>query len=112
MQQRAQLFVTDLRQSIRQPVDYATTGEHPARGEIALHVRNVSPQGFLVDRAEGLSRADRVIVRMPVVGRIEGCCAWTCGGRAGFQFERIIRPDDFAQMIAAMQPGSGARRAG
>jgi len=100
----AQLSVTDMRSSVRCPVDYETTGEHLTLGEMALHICNVSTQGFMVDGCSGMERGHRVIVRLPVVGRIEGCCVWTHDNRAGFQFERIIRPDDYEKMISAMKP--------
>ena len=112
MQQKAQLLVTDRRGAMRHPVDYPTSGDHSARGEIGLHLCNVSPQGFMIEPACGLTRGERVVVRLPVIGRIEGCCSWTRDERAGFQFERIIRPDDFAQMIAAMQPNNRLRKLG
>jgi len=100
----AQLSVTDMRSSARCPVDFVTAGEHLTLGEVKLHVCNISNQGFMVDGCSGLERGQRVIVRLPVAGRIEGCCVWTHADRAGFQFERIIRPDEFAEMIGAMQP--------
>ena len=36
-----------------------------------------------------------MIIRLPEIGRIEAYCIWTRDDRAGFQFERIIRLDDF-----------------
>jgi len=106
----AQLSVTDLRGSARCPVDYTTVGEHLALGEVELHICNVSTTGFMVDGCTIMERGHRMIVRLPTVGRIEGCCVWTHEGRAGFQFERIIRPDDYATMISAMQPKARLRQ--
>jgi hypothetical protein len=106
----AQLSVTDMRNSVRCRVDYVTTGEHLTLGEMELHVRNVSNQGFMVVGARGMERGHRVIIRLPAVGRIEGCCSWTLEDRAGFQFERIIRPADFAEMTDAMQPKTRRQR--
>ncbi len=110
MQAKAQLCVTDMRRATRCPVDYATTGDHLGRGEIEMHLCNISTHGFMLDRVAGLARGDRVVVRLPVIGRLEGCCAWTIDERAGFQFERILRPDDFAAMLLAMQPNKRLRR--
>ncbi len=106
----AQLSVTDMRSSVRCPVDYNTIGEHLTLGDIALHICNISNQGFMVDGCSGMERGHRVIVRLPVAGRIEGCCIWTHDNRAGFQFERIIRPDEYDDMIAAMKPKMRMRR--
>jgi hypothetical protein len=51
-----------------------------------------------------------VTLRLPVAGRIEAHLIWSTGDRAGFQFERIIRPDDFTAMMAALQPNPRLRR--
>lgn len=64
----------------------------------------------MVDDAADLSRGDRVIVRLPVVGRIEAYVIWLRENRAGFQFERIIRYDDFMQIIDALQPNPRLRK--
>ena len=106
----AQLSVTDMRRAARHPVDYPVTGEHLVKGDIELHVTNLSAHGFMVDGAPELSRGDRVIVRLPVIGRIEAYCIWLADNRAGFQFERIIRLDDFMAMVGQIQPNARLRR--
>jgi hypothetical protein len=45
-----------------------------------------------------------------VVGRIEAYVIWTRDNRAGFQFERIIRLDDFLAIIDELQPNPRLRR--
>lgn len=107
----AQLSVTDLRRAARHPVDYTVIAEHQIRGDLKLHIANISAHGFMVDRATGLARGDRVIIRLPEVGRIEAYVIWTRDDRAGFQFERIIRLDDFGRIIEALQPNPRLRRA-
>lgn len=106
----AQLSVTDLRRANRHPVDYPVIGEHRTRGDLQLHIANISAHGFLIDSAPELSKGDRVILRLPVIGRIEAYVIWIAGNRAGFQFERIIRLDDFMAMIGDMQPNPKLRR--
>lgn len=106
----ANLSVTDLRRAARHPVDFPVIVEHYTRGDINLHVSNLSANGFMVDDAEGLSRGDRVIIRLPVVGRIEAYVIWTREERAGFQFERIIRLDDFMDIIDTLQPNPRLRK--
>jgi hypothetical protein len=106
----AQLSVTELRMSNRHPVDHHFLAEHRSLGDIDLHVVNISAHGFMTATATGLSRGERVIVRLPHVGRIEAHVIWTVDDRAGHQFERIIRGEDFARMIEAMQPNKRLRR--
>ena len=106
----ANLSVTDMRQAARHPVDFPVIVEHYSQGDLNLHVSNLSAHGFMVDDAKGLSRGDRVIIRLPVVGRIEAYVIWTRDERAGFQFERIIRLDDFIAVIDTLQPNPRLRR--
>jgi hypothetical protein len=106
----AQLSVTDLRRASRHPVDFPVIAEHLLHGDVRLHVANISAHGFMIDQAENIVRGDRLIIRLPSLGRIEAYCIWVADDRAGFQFERIIRLDDFQTMIAEMQPNPALRR--
>ena len=108
----AQLSVTEMRRSTRHPVDYPVIAEHRTRGDLKLHICNISAHGFMVDNATDLQRGDRLIVRLPLIGRIEAYAIWVSDERAGFQFERIIRLDDFVSMIAKLQPNPALRRRG
>jgi hypothetical protein len=99
-----------MRRAARHPVDVPVIVEHFAKGDLNLHVCNISAHGFMVDDANNLSRGERVIIRLPVVGRIEAYVIWTRENRAGFQFERIIRLDDFVVMIDTLQPNPRLRR--
>ena len=105
----AQLSVTDMRRASRHPVDYSVIAEHLMHGDMKLHVSNISAHGFMIDKADGIGRGDRMIIRLPMVGRIEAYCIWVTDDRAGFQFERIIRFDDFQSMISEMQPNPKLR---
>ncbi len=106
----ANLSVTDLRRATRHPVDFPVIVEHYQHGDLNLHVANLSAHGFMVDDANRLKRGDRVIIRLPVVGRIEAYVIWTRDSRAGLQFERIIRLDDFVSIIDTLQPNPRLRR--
>ena len=106
----AQLSVTDLRRAARHPVDLRVIGEHRRLGDVHLHIVNISAQGFMAQGDVGLSRGERVVIRLPQVGRIEAHLIWVADDRAGFQFERIIRLDDFLPMIDALQPNPRLRR--
>lgn len=105
-----QLSVTEMRRSTRHPVDYSVIAEHRQHGDLHLHVCNISAHGFMVDEAGRLARGDRIIIRLPVIGRIEAYVIWVSDERAGFQFERIIRADHFLNMIAHLQPNPALRR--
>ncbi|MFZ1741463.1 MAG: PilZ domain-containing protein [Pontixanthobacter sp.] len=106
----AQLSVTDLRRAARHPVDFPVIAEHHDHGDVKMHISNISAHGFMVDDGVALARGDRVIIRLPVVGRIEAYVIWTRDERSGFQFERIIRLDDFVAMIDTLQPNPRLRR--
>ncbi len=106
----AHLSVTDMRRAARHPVDFPVIAEHHVHGDMNLHVSNLSAHGFMVDDGANLNRGDRVIIRLPVVGRIEAYVIWTRDNRAGFQFERIIRLDDFVSIIDTLQPNPRLRR--
>lgn len=105
----AQLSIHDSRRSSRYPVNRHFLGEHRQRGDIELHLANISTYGFLTATTTGLSRGERVVIRLPHIGRIEAHLIWTLNERAGFQFERIIRSDDFALMVEALQPDERLR---
>ena len=110
----AQLSVTDMRRSTRHPVDYRLIAEHRQRGDVHLHIVNVSAHGFMAQDDPAtvqldLGRGERVVVRLPQVGRIEAHLIWLSGDRAGFQFERILRAADFIALIDTLQPNPRLR---
>ena len=105
----AQLTVTDLRRATRHPVDHKVIGEHRRLGDVHLHIANISAHGFMTEGELALERGERVVIRLPEVGRIEAHMIWSAGDRAGFQFERIIRLEDFMKMIDPLQPNPRLR---
>ena len=107
----AQLSVTDQRRAARHPVNHPVIGEHRQLGDVHLKIANISAQGFMVDGQLPLGRGERVIIRLPVIGRIEAHLIWQTEDRAGFQFERIIRFDDFTALIDEVQPNPRLRSA-
>lgn len=106
----ARLSVPDLRRSARHPVDVSLVADHRQLGDMPIHVANLSRHGFMIDDAPTLSRGDRLVIRLPQVGHIEAYCMWLRDERAGFQFERIIREDEFDDMIRRLQPNPALRR--
>lgn len=107
----AQLTVTDKRRAARHPVDYKVIAEHRALGDVHLHIVNVSAQGFMSRGQLDLERGERLNLRLPVIGRIEAHLIWAHEDRAGFQFERIIRLDDFLKLVDTLQPNPRLRPA-
>ena len=105
----AQLSVPDKRRAARHPVDYKAMAEHRQLGDVDLHIVNVSAQGFMIDADLGLERGERVVLRLPVIGRIEAHLIWAHEGRTGFQFERVIRVDDFLKLVDTLQPNPRLR---
>lgn len=105
----AQLTITDMRRETRHPVEHKVIGEHRRLGDIHLNIINVSAHGFMATGADELDRGERLTIRLPEVGRIEAHLIWVSGERAGFQFERIIRLDDFMRMLGTIQPNPRLR---
>lgn len=105
----AQLSVTDLRRSTRHPVDFRVIGEHRQLGDVQLHIVNLSAHGFMVQGELGLGRGERLNIRLPEIGRIEAHLIWASGERSGFQFERIIRANEFIALIDTLQPNPRLR---
>jgi PilZ domain len=105
----AQLTVTDLRRAVRHPVDYRVIGEHRTLGDLHLHIVNLSAHGFMAQGPAPVERGERIVIRLPIIGRIESHLIWAHEERSGFQFERIVRCDDFIRMIDAIQPNPRLR---
>ena len=109
---QARASATDQRRATRHQTDYRVVVEHLGRGPLTVHIANISEHGFIIDRAAPVVPADRLVIPLPVVGRLEGHCIWTSDERAGFQFERIIRADIFATMLDEMRNIQTRSRAG
>lgn len=105
----AQLSVTDQRSSTRHTVNLPVIGEHRRLGDVMLNIVNISTTGFMVNDKLELGRGERVTIRLNHIGRIEAFLVWNDGDRAGFQFERIVRLDDFLKMIKGLHPGTRMR---
>ena len=100
----AHLSLTELRTAMRHRVDRVIRAEHLNRvADIELRLRNLSATGVLIDPAPGLLRGDRVILRLPALGRIEAYCIWTVDTRAGCQFERVLRPAEFDAILTRLK---------
>lgn len=106
----AQLSVTDKRRAMRHPVEHMVIAEHRQLGDVELEINNMSAQGFMGTLEADLGRGERLAIRLPVIGRIEAHLIWRREERAGFQFERVIRLDEFMQVVDTLQPNPRLRR--
>lgn len=75
-----------------------------------IDILNISAHGFMAGGALAMGRGERLTVRLPRAGRIEAHLIWSDNDRAGFQFERIIRMEEFNAMIESLQPNPRLRR--
>ncbi|MEP2989045.1 MAG: PilZ domain-containing protein [Parasphingorhabdus sp.] len=89
----------DPRRATRFPVDFATICESRKSGEFNVKMTNVSAHGCQLVHEIEINKGDRIVVRLPIAGRIEAFLIWSHNGRSGFEFERVIRPDEFMEMI-------------
>ncbi len=110
MNKGANLSVVDLRRAARHAVDHAIIAEHRQLGDIKTHIINISDNGFMTEGPMPLGKGERITIRLPVAGRIEAHLIWEVGGRCGFQFERVIRLNEFLDMVEMLNPASNARR--
>jgi hypothetical protein len=91
--------MNEMRRGTRHDVDYSVTAEHRKLGDISLHIANISDQGFMILGHVPLARGERIAIRLPIIGRIEAHLVWAHEGRAGFQIERVIRPDELRNFL-------------
>lgn len=92
----------EMRRATRFSVDFRTIGETQKHGEFPVNLGNISAHGCQFAHDAALSKGDRVVVRLPVAGRIEAFLVWSHNGRSGFEFERVIREPDFVAMLDKM----------
>ena len=89
----------DLRRATRFTVEFETICETRKDGEFTVKLNNISAHGCQFSHDVELNKGDRVIVRLPIAGRIEAFLVWSHEGRSGFEFERVIRQPDFMALV-------------
>jgi hypothetical protein len=89
----------DSRRATRFPVDFETICEVHPHQEMRVSIANISANGMMLADPIDMAKGDRLIVRLPVAGRIEAYLVWSHQGRHGFKFERVIREPDFVAML-------------
>ena len=80
-------------------MDFDTICETRSDGEFTGKITNISAHGCQLVHEVALEKGDRVVIRLPIAGRIEAFLVWSHNGRSGFEFERVIRETDFAVMV-------------
>ena len=89
----------DLRRATRFSVDFETICDLHQGSEIRVRIANISANGMMLADPIDMEKGDRLMVRLPVAGRIEAFLVWSHQGRHGFKFERVIREPDFLAML-------------
>ena len=89
----------DMRRAARHRASHKAIAESRRHGDQRIHISNISAHGFMIDDNKVFQHGDRIELRLPVIGRIEAHLIWTVDGRAGFQFERVVRLPDFLALI-------------
>ncbi len=89
----------DLRLASRHPTEFIANFVHRRLGEGKLKVANLSAQGCMIENCPEIGRGERLEVAFPIVGRMDCHVVWQRDERAGLQFERIIRLDDFMALL-------------
>ena len=89
----------ELRRATRFSVNFETMCETCKDGEFLVRLSNISAHGCQFTHEVELNKGARVVVRLPITGRIEAFLVWSHNGRSGFEFERIIREPDFIAML-------------
>lgn len=99
----AKLAVIEQRRAARHTVHHPIIAEHRHLGDIKTHIVNISANGFMTEGEMPLAKGERIIVRLPIIGRIEAHMIWSLGGRSGFQLERVVKLEQFAEMVDAIK---------
>ncbi len=94
----------DLRRAARHRANLDAIAESRRHGDQKIHISNVSAHGFMIDDNSLFEHGDRIELRLPVIGRIEAYMIWGVDGRAGFQFERVVRLPDFLALLEQASP--------
>jgi hypothetical protein len=100
---RTRLTVIEMRREQRYRVTYTAKGEFRTAANFELRIISISAFSFRIEGYTSLACGERILVRLPVIGSIEAYLAWKHEGRAGFQFERLIRADAFDKLVSLLK---------
>lgn len=89
----------DQRRAARHRADFNSITTSKKYGDLPVHVVNISAHGFMIDDNVKLERGDRITIRLPEAGHVESLVLWVVDNRAGLQFERVIRMNEFLALL-------------
>lgn len=91
------------RRTTRDLVNFKTTfSSHFAEGD--LHVVNISRLGLMARTQATLGKSERLIIQLPLCGKIEAMVRWAEDGRIGTEFLTPVCERQYARMLAQI-PG-------
>jgi hypothetical protein len=65
-----------------------------AQEEHEVRIRNLSAGELMAEVPNGLSRGERIDVKIQNIGWVGGHVAWAIDGRIGVAFDKVINPKD------------------
>lgn len=90
-----------VRRSNRDLVDFKTTfSSHSGAGD--LHVVNISRLGLMARTQAALSKSERLIIELPLCGKVEAMVRWAEDGRIGTEFVTPVCERQYTRMLALM----------
>lgn len=89
----------DQRRAARHRTDFISISQSKKYGDLPVHIINISAHGFMIDDNIKLERGDRITIRLPEAGHMESLVLWAVDNRAGLQFERVIRMNEFLTLL-------------
>ena len=92
-----------IRRTGRDLVDFKTSfSSHQSAGD--LHVVNISRLGLMARTQAPVSKSERLIVQLPLCGKVEALVRWVEDGRIGTEFVTPICERQYARVLE-MIPG-------
>lgn len=90
------------RSEARDEVHHRARAFGPDNRPLNLLVVNISARGMMARCDVDFAIGERLRVHLPVTGSVGAEVRWCLGGRMGFQFDRVIGPDDYQALLGAM----------
>jgi hypothetical protein len=86
------------RRTSRDLVDFRTSfSSHQGQGD--LHVVNISRLGLMARTQASVSKSERLIVQLPLCGKVEALVRWVEDGRIGTEFITPVCERQYARML-------------
>lgn len=91
------------RRTGRDLVDFKT-GFSSYHGSGELHVVNISRLGLMARTLAPVSKSERLIIQLPLCGKVEALVRWAEDGRIGTEFVTPVSEQQYGRMLSLM-PG-------